>query len=141
MARGQAQAADRQLGKTNAIGDAQLNQSQKLEGQLVPGYTSLMDTGYLSPQEEEAAQNNGMGAATEPFHSAETRATNRAAATRNPADLTSEETQLALDEGRTAGSEANQLQTEKMNNQEAGMYGLTNLPCSRRYRSSGSEPL
>lgn len=127
MARGQSQAADTNLKTTNAVAAGEGAQSQQLENQLIPGYTSLMDTGYMSPQEEEAAVSGGMGAATQPFKSAEFSATNRAASTRNPADLTSQQDQLALEEGQTAGDEANKLQESKLQNQEAGMYGLNQL--------------
>lgn len=127
MARGQSQAADTQLGKTNTVAGQQGAEAQQLESGLIPGYTSLMDTGYMSPQEEEAAVSGGMGAATQPFKSAEFSATNRAASTRNPADLTSQQDQLALEEGQTAGDEANKLQESKLQNQEAGMYGLNQL--------------
>lgn len=127
MARGQAGAADSQRKLTNKVAGEQGAESDKLEGQLIPGYTSLMDTGYMNPEEEHAATTSEMGAATQPFQSMEFKAGNRAAATRNPADLTAEDTQLALDEGRTAGNAAEQLQKEKMANQEAGMYGLGQL--------------
>lgn len=127
MARGQAQAADTQLSTTNAVAGQQGAEAQQLESGLIPGYTSLMDTGYLSPQEEEATVSGGMGAATQPFKSAEFSATNRAAATRNPADLTAQQDQLALEEGQTAGNEANTLEENKLQNQESGMYGLQQL--------------
>ena len=127
MARGQVGAAEKQLGKTNAVASAEDTSQQKLENQLVPGYTSLMDTGYLSPEEESAATTSEMGAATAPFKSAEFQAGNRAAATRNASDLTAQQDQLALEEGQTAGTAADELQKEKMANQEAGMYGLGQL--------------
>lgn len=127
MARGQAQAADSQLAKTNTVAANQGAEAQTLENKLTPGYTSLMDTGYLSPQEEEAADTSGMGAATQPFQSAQFQEKNNAAATRNGADLTAGEDQLALEEGQTAGNEANTLEANKLSNQEAGMYGLQQL--------------
>lgn len=132
MARGQAGAAQDQLSKTNNIGRDQLAESTKLENQLMPGYTSLMDTGYLNPEEEHAATTNEMGSATQPFQSMEFKAANRAAATRNPADLTSEDTQLALDQGRTAGTAAEELQKQKMANQEAGMSGIAQQEAGNR---------
>jgi hypothetical protein len=124
MARGQAAAADTQLNKTNAVGDTNASQAGALESKLVPGYQSLMDTGYINPQEENAATTSEMGAATQPFQSEQFRNNNNAAATRNDASLTAGNDQLALEEGRTAGDAAANLQMQKMQNQEAGMYGL-----------------
>src|SRR5262249_8133299 len=85
---------------------------------------SLMDTGYLSPEEENAAVTSEMGSATAPFQTGQFRNNNNAAVTRNDASLTAGNDQLALEEGRTAGDAAAKLQEEKMANQEAGMYGL-----------------
>lgn len=127
LARGQSQAADAQLNQTNAVAGSEGDKASKLEGQLTPGYTSLMDTGYLNPQEENAAVTSEMGSATAPFQTAGFDAKNTAGATRNAADLTANQDQLALEEGRTAGTAAAGLQKEKMQNQEAGMYGLQGL--------------
>jgi len=123
-ARGAASAAKKQLGITNEIGSEEQAQQKKLAGTLIPGYTSLMDTGYLSPEEEAAATTSEMGAATAPFKSAEFQAANRAGATRNASDLTAQQDQLAIEEGTTAGQTAADLQRQKMANQQAGMYGL-----------------
>jgi hypothetical protein len=84
-----------------------------------------MDTGYLNPEEASAATTSEMGAATQPFETQNFNASNRAASTRNASDLTAQQDQLALDQGRTAGDAAANLQKEKMANQEAGMYGLS----------------
>lgn len=127
IARGQSQAADTNLTKTNQLGEEALSGFNARAGQLTPAYTNLMDTGYLSPQEEEATTNTVMGTATAPFKSAEFEAKNRAAATRNPADLTAQQDQLALEEGTTAGAAADTLEQQKLQNQEAGMYGLNQL--------------
>lgn len=155
MARGQVGASEKQLGTTNAIAGQKNEQQKKLESQLIPGYTSLMDTGfaspdeakkgqalidtgYFSPEDAGAATTSEMGAATAPFGAATFRARNTAAATRNAAGLPEQEDALALEEGRTAGDAASQLQKEKMANQvtglntkiagqQAGMYGLNNL--------------
>jgi hypothetical protein len=127
MARGQSQAADSNLQTTNAVAGKQGQQAQTLENQLIPGYTSLMDTGYMNPEEEAAATTSEMGAATAPFASAGFQAKNDAAATRNDSNLPAQEDQLALEEGQTAGNAAATLQTQKMTNQEAGMYGLDQL--------------
>lgn len=127
MARGQAGAAEKQLGTTNALASTEQGKSDALENKLTPGYTSLMDTGYMSPEEEHAATVSEMGAATQPFETAKFQAANTAGATRNAADLTSNQDQLALEEGRAAGGAAEDLQNQKMQNQEAGMYGLGQL--------------
>lgn len=127
MARGQSQAAQDQLSKTNNVAKGELDQSKSLEDQLMPGYTSLMKTGYMSPEEEHAAQVSEMGSATQPFESMNFAAGNRAGATRNPADLTAQQDQLALDEGRTAGSAAEGLQAEKLKGEETGMEGISGL--------------
>jgi len=127
MARGQSQAADSNLQTTNAVAGQQGQKAQQLENTLIPGYTSLMDTGYMSPEEEAAATTSEMGAATAPFGTAGFQAKNDAAATRNDSNLPAQEDQLALEEGQTAGTAAANLQKEKMTNREAGMYGLDQL--------------
>ncbi|HEX3156803.1 MAG TPA: hypothetical protein VHV32_19395 [Candidatus Angelobacter sp.] len=127
MARGQSQAADKNLAKTNAVGDASQSSANALESKVIPGYTSLMDTGYLSPEDKNAATVSEMGSATQPFESMNFKQANNAAVTRNDSNLTAGQDQLALEEGRTAGDAAAKLQEEQMKNQEAGMYGLTNL--------------
>lgn len=132
MARGQSGAAQKQLKTTNAVASNEGDKANKLEDTLLPGYTSLMDTGYFNPGEEAAATTSEMGATAAPFSSAEFEGRNRAAATRNPADVTAQSDQLAMDEGRAAGDTAGHLQEEKMNNQEAGMYGLGQLQSGDR---------
>jgi hypothetical protein len=127
MARGQAGAAEKELNKTDTVAAQQGTEAQGLEDQLKPAYTSLMNTGYMDPKEEAAATTSEMGSATAPFSTAKFEAANRAGATRNASDLTAQQDQLALDEGKTAGGAAAELQKEKMSNQEAGMYGLGQL--------------
>lgn len=127
MARGQSQAADKNLAMTNAVAGQQQGSQKALENKLIPGYSSLMNTGYMDPAEEHAAVTSEMGAATQPFESMGFQAANRSAATRNPADMTAQQDQLALEEGRTAGDTAAKLQEQKMQNQQAGMYGLGQL--------------
>jgi hypothetical protein len=125
--RGAATAAQNSLNTTNAIGKQQQGEAGALESELTPAYTSLMNTGYLNPQAKESAVAQGMGAATAPFAAADFAAKNTASATNNPAALTASEDQLALEKGEVAGGEANNLQSQQMQNQEAGMYGLQNL--------------
>lgn len=126
QARGEQMAAA-QMGITNAQAAQQGAQAEELESAVIPGYMSLMNTGYVTPEEKAAATTSEMGAATAPFQSAEFQAGNRAAATRNPADLTAQQDVLAQEEGQTAGNAAAELQNQQMRNQLAGMYGLTNL--------------
>jgi hypothetical protein len=127
MARGQSQLASSQLGITNSVAAQEGKQSGELQQQLIPGYTSLMNTGYENPEEAAAATTSEMGSATAPFETAKFEAANNAGATRNAADLTANQDKLALEEGQTAGGAAAELQKEKMQNQEAGMAGLTTL--------------
>jgi hypothetical protein len=127
MARGQAQSAQNQLNLTNQLGQGQLQQSTALENKLIPGYENLMKTGYFNPAEEAAATTRQMGATTAPFETAKFQASNRAAATRNPANIAEEEEKLALEEGQAAGNTAASLQEQKIQNQLAGTYGLTEL--------------
>jgi hypothetical protein len=87
----------------------------------------MMDTGYLNPAEESAATTSEMGSATAPFQSAGFQAKNDASATRNTSNLASQQDQLALEEGQTAGRGAATLENQKMQNQEQGMYGLSEL--------------
>lgn len=124
MARGQAGAADRQRWTTNAIGAEAGKEAGGVNSTLIPGYTSLMNTGYLSPEEQAAATTSEMGATAAPFETAKFEAGNRAGATRNASDLTAQSDQLAMEQGRAAGDTAATLQAQKMQNQEAGMYGL-----------------
>lgn len=127
MARGQAGASEKQLGTTNAVASDEQKRANALQDKLVPGYSSLMDTGYLSPEEEHAATTSEMGSAAAPFDTAKFENSNRAAATHNAAGVTEGADKLALEQGRTMGDQASELQKEKMSNQEAGMYGLSNL--------------
>ena len=124
MARGQSQAADAQLNATNTIANDQQSQANALQSKLVPGYTSLMNTGYLSDADKAAATTNEMGAATAPFGTANFEANNRASATNNASDLTAQQDQLALEQGQVAGGAAANLQGQQMQNQLSGMYGL-----------------
>jgi len=124
MSRGAAGAAQKSLTTTNAIGSDEQKRANALQDKTTPGYTSLMNTGYLDPAEAGAATTSEMGAATAPFGSAKFDANNTAAATRNASDLTANQDQLALEEGHVAGDTAAGLQREKMANQQAGMYGL-----------------
>ncbi len=124
MARGQAQAANNQLKQTNALGAGAGAEAGGINSTLIPGYTSLMNTGYMNPQEEAAATTSEMGTASAPFETTKFEAANRAGATRNASDLTAQTDQLALEQGQTAGQAAANLQQQKMQNQEAGMYGL-----------------
>ena len=113
-----------QLSTTNQVATNAGQQQQSLYNTLTPAYTTLMDTGYLSPADKAAATNTTMGAAAAPFSAANFQAANRAAATRNPSDLTASQDALALEEGTAASNAANELQQQQMQNQEAGMYGL-----------------
>lgn len=137
MARGQSQAADTNLTKTNAVGDASQSKSDALQSQLIPGYTSMMDTGYLSPEDKAAATTSEMGSATQPFQSEQFRANNTSAATHNDSNQTAQGDQLAMEEGQTAGTAAANLQGQQMQNQEAGMYGLNQLQSGDQKEAEG----
>jgi hypothetical protein len=132
LARGQSQKADTQLATTNAVGADQQKKSNTLEDSLTPGYTSMMDTGYMNPQEKEAATNTEMGAASAPFQTADFKAKETAAATRNPADLAAQQDQLAISEGQGADTAAATLE-----NQQAGMYGLQQLQAGNQKEAEG----
>lgn len=128
MPRGAAGQAKKTLGTTNAIGAQQQTQANQLENNtLIPGYTNLMDTGYMSPGEEGAASTAEMGAATAPFGAAQFQANDTAAATRNASGQNANADQLALEEGQVAGQTAAGLQQQKMGNQMAGLSGLNQL--------------
>jgi len=127
MARGQAQAADANLNATNSIANTQQGTGTQLQSSLIPGYTSMMNTGYLSPADKAAATTSEMGSATAPFGTANFEANNRASATGNASDLTAQQDQLALEQGQTAGGAAANLQNQQMSNQLQGMYGLGGL--------------
>jgi len=124
MARGAAGAGQDILKANTATANQLQSQAGNISNTLIPGYTSLMNTGYLNPQEQAAATTSEMGAATQPFESEKFGAANRAAASGNAAGLGAEDTALAREQGITAGEAASNLQREKMANQEAGMYGL-----------------
>jgi len=136
MARGQSKKSDQQLSMTNNIGTNQQDQANNLESSLIPGYTSMMDTGYLSPADKAAATTSEMGSATAPFQTAKFEANNNAAATHNAAGLTENQDQLALEEGQTAGGAAANLQDQQMQNQEAGMYGLAGQEAGNRQEAA-----
>jgi hypothetical protein len=86
-----------------------------------------MDTGYFSPEEEHAAVTSEMGTTAAPFEATQFEAAGRAGRTRNASDLTAQQDQLALEEGRATGDTAAKLQHEKMQGQMAGAYGLGQL--------------
>lgn len=127
MAKGQRQAADANLAATNQVAGSELAGADQLQGELTPAYTSEMNTGYMSPQDKQAAQEQTMGAASEPFDAASFQAANRAAATNNPADLTAQQDQLALEKGTATGNAATQLQAQQQEGQLAGAQGLSQL--------------
>lgn len=128
MPRGAAGQAKKTLGTTNSIGAAQQGQADTLEkSNLIPGYTNLEDTGYMSPGEEGAASTSEMGAATAPFGAADFTANNTAAATRNAGGVNANADQLALEQGQVAGGAAATLQQQKMGNQLAGISGINQL--------------
>lgn len=115
MARGAA--AANQLATTNGVAQGDL-------AQAMPAYTSELQTGYMNPQEETAANTNEMGAAAQPFTAAKSEAANRASRTNNASDLTSQQDQLALEQGQTAGQTAGYLQQQKMGNQQQAANAL-----------------
>jgi len=137
MARGQAGAANAQLKQSNTVANSQQSQADTLRNKLVPGYTSLADTGYLDPADKAAATTSEMGAATAPFGSANFEASNRAARTGNASDLTAQQDQLALEQGQTAGGAAATLQGQQMSNQLQGMYGLQGEEAASRGEAQG----
>jgi hypothetical protein len=136
MAKGGGAAAN-QLNTTNAIGAQQQGTANTLQNQLIPGYTSLMNTGYLNPQQQGAATTSEMGAATAPFSTAQFQANNTAAATNNASDLGAQQDQLALSEGQTAGGAAANLQNQQMQSQLAGMYGLSQEQAASQGEAQG----
>lgn len=137
MARGQAGAANSQLGKTNAVAGSQQTQADTLENKVMPGYESLMNTGYLSPEDQNAATVSEMGTAEAPFSTAKFEAANRAGATNNASDLTANQDQLALEQGQVSTQAAAALQQQKMANEEAGMYGIAQQEQGNRGEAEG----
>src|SRR5271154_4579204 len=125
MARGGG--ATNQLATTNAVAANQGAQANAIEGQVLPAYQNLANTGYFTPEESAAATTSEMGAATAPFDTAKFGAEERAGATRNPADLTAQQDQLAIEEGQAAGTAADTLQNQKMAGQLAGLQGEAGL--------------
>lgn len=97
------------------------------EQTLLPTYSSMLSTGYATPQEAESAVNSGMGSVGSTFDTAAQEQQNEAARTNNPASLAASEDQLALEKGTALGDEANQLQAQKMKGQLAGAQGYQDL--------------
>lgn len=127
MAKGQRQTAQQQLNTTNTEAANLGTTGTNLQSAVEPTYENLMETGYTSPAAESAAVEQGMGATASPYGAARFTAANSAAATGNPADLTSEENTLAREEGTALGGEANQLALQKQQGQLAGAAGVTGL--------------
>lgn len=127
MARGAAGAAQSNLGTTNAIGAQNNTEAQNLEGQLVPTYTSMLNMGE-TPQQSEAATNNGEGAVASSYGAAQMGANNAAARTNNGSSLAAQQDALAMQKGQATAGEANNLQTQNnavlQANREAGLSGL-----------------
>ena len=130
IAKGQAQAANKQLATTNQIGAGQLQQAGQLESQLIPDYTSMLNEGY-TPQQQSAMTTAGMGAVGSSVDAAQQSARNDAARTNNAAGLNENADKLALEGGVAQGDEAAGLQKsfadQQQKNQQTGLAGLEGL--------------
>jgi hypothetical protein len=127
MARGQAQAANKQLGLTNQVAGQELGKANSLENQLIPDYTSMLNQGY-TPAEESAMTTGGEGAVGSAYGAAKTEGENAAARTNNASNLTTQQDQLARDKGVGEGQLAAGLQEKFANEREANKkFGMTGL--------------
>jgi len=131
MARGQAQAADTQLGKSNAAADTYGGQASQLYSALQPAYTQeSMSQGY-DPATKAAITNSGMGAIGASIGGTAEDASRRAARTRNPSGVSDIQDALSQNKALAEGSEAGNIQKQFADYQnqqrQAGLSGLMGL--------------
>jgi hypothetical protein len=123
MAKGQSQAADKNLKTTNAIGAQQNTGAQGIAGAITPVEESMLQSPGFDSATKAAITNQGTSAINNSFGAAQTGGQERVAATRNAAGSGAEQEALAKDRGQAMGANASgnqiafgqQAKTDQMN--------------------------
>jgi len=146
MARGQKQAADTQLGKTNTAAAGYGTTAGGELGQLNPQVTSLINSKGYDPATLAAITNAGMGASNAAFTGAAGQINRNAARTKNPAGIAGQLDTLAMGKGIAGGKEAGDIQIQNADfanqqrmaglNMLQGLYG-TNVGASNQLYGMG----
>jgi hypothetical protein len=118
------QLTDQQLASINALNQQLLGNQQQLGNSLVPQFQSIANNPGLSPADKAAVTAQSQGALGSAFDALQQSAMNRAARTRNAADL-------ARQKGIAEGNQAQQNQLAFSNTafqrQMAALQGLSGL--------------
>jgi len=110
MARGQAQAANKQLNLTNSTAAGYGQNAASELGALTPQATSLMNSQGYDPATLSAITNAGMGAVNASFGDTGNQIARNSAVTRNPASVNASLDANAINKGTAAGQEAGNIQ-------------------------------
>lgn len=127
MAKGQAQAANKQLATTNDVAANLGTQQQGLSSKLTPLYTSMLNEGY-TPGQKSAMTEGATQGANSAFGTASDEAARSAGRTGNEAGLTAANDELALGKGQAMSNTGANLEQQFANKQQQNtMYGLQGL--------------
>lgn len=110
MAKGQRQAADKQLGTTNTTAAGYGSNASSLFGPLSSEASTLANSTGYDPATLAAITNAGMGAVNANFASNAGQIGRNAAVTQNPASVNAALDQNAMNKGVAAGQEAGNIQ-------------------------------
>ena len=131
MARGQAQAASKQLNTTNAAAAGYGANAGSLFGTLVPQANSLINSQGFDPATLSAITNAGMGGVNAAFGDSANQLQRSAAVAGNPASIGGQLDALARSKGLAAGSEAGNIQIanqqEKDTQRQEGLNLLNSI--------------
>jgi predicted alpha/beta hydrolase len=122
---------DQQLASQTAINQQLYNQNQQLGHQLAAGYQNQLANPGYTPEQQTAIRNQSMGSLSSAFAALAQNAANRTARTRNSAGYGDLLAELSREQGRQAGSLAQQNQMafadRARNDQLAALQGLSGL--------------
>lgn len=131
MARGQAQAADTQIGLNRNAAAGYGKSAGGFQNQLSEEANKLINSQGFDPQTLGAITNAGMGAVNATYGAAGDKAARMAATSGNPASIGALEDELARGKGEAAGKEAGDIQIQnalfKAQQQKQGQDILANL--------------
>lgn len=143
MARGQAQAADAQLAKTNAAGDRAGATGSGIFGVEMPVVTNQLQNPGYDPKTADAIRRSGMDATNSAFDAAKFSAAQRAGATGNDAAFYSSQNDLAQKRGQQLATGATNAEVkigdaalqdrQKAISEATGLYGISQDTMSKLY--------
>ena len=125
------QMTDQQLSSQNAMNQALYNQGQSLSNTAAGGYQYLMANPGYTPAQQNAIDNQSLGALSSAFGALARSATNRVARTNNSAGYGDMLDELAREQGRQTSSLAQQNQLafagQSKQDQLSALQGLSGL--------------